>query len=141
MRFAKFRPEHLLEFSPQEAQRPHLEWMTPEIADLAAEHFSFTGYGHNGEMVGCAGLAPIEEGALIAWAIFGEALPKYALSVTRAVKTGLDFHKSGPIFAHIHVGHANAARFAEALQFKLLETRSDLHPSGAAMHVYVRESV
>ena len=139
MRFVKFEPEHLLALKPQEAQRPHLEWMTPEIAELASEHFSFTGYGHNGEMIGCAGLAPVEDGSLVAWAVFGAALLKYRLSVTRAVKAGLDTHAGHRIIAHIHTDHANAARFAEALHFKLIETRSDLHPSGALMHVYVRE--
>ena len=139
MRFVKFEPEHLFAFTPQQAQRPHLEWMTLDIAEIAAQYFSFTGYGHNGEMVGCAGLAPIEDGSLVAWAVFGEMLPRYGRGVTKAGKAGLDLHQDKRILAHIHIDHANASRFAEALHFKLLETRSDLHPSGAAMHVYVRE--
>lgn len=140
MRFVPFSPEHAFAFEPQGAQKAHVAWMTPDIAEAAAAHFSFSAIDDAGRIVGCAGIAPTED-ALVAWALFSERLYQHRFAITRAVRMGLDLHRTRRVVAHVHVDHAKAARFAEALDFRWLETRADLHPSGSMMHVYVRDSV
>lgn len=141
MIFVPFEPAHLAEFQPQGPQRASMQWMTPEIAEAAAQFFSFTGLDAYGDVVGCAGLAPIDDDGrdLLAWAVFSEAIEKHALAVTRAVKRGLDAHRGHRIVAHVNPEHVKAASFARALSFHFQEVRADLHPSGAALHVYARE--
>lgn len=138
MRFVRFEPEHAFAFEPQGAQRPYMQWFTPEIAAAASQFFSFTGVDEEG-VVGCAGLAPADTGELIAWAVFSERIKRHAVSVMRAVKRGLDLHRDHVVVAHVHPEHRKAAAFAEALSFNFKEVRADLHPSGAALHVYLRE--
>lgn len=140
MRFVPFEPAHLKMFAAQEAQRQSLQWMSGDIAEAAAQTFSFTGIDEEGRVIGCAGLAPAEEG-LVAWAVLSEAIAGRGLALARAVKRGLDLHSDHAIIAHINPDHAKAANFARALSFKFKEVRADLHPSGMALHVYVREGV
>src|SRR5687767_8203273 len=101
MRFVPFEPAHAFAFEAQGPQKPFLEWMTPEIAALAAGHFSFTGIDDQDRIVGCAGLAASEEGDLVAWALFSNLLFSHKLAVTRAVKQGLDLHRTRRIIAHV----------------------------------------
>lgn len=140
MRLIPFEPKHLGAFQAQEAQRESMEWMRPEIAEAAAQAFSFTGLDDRGFVVGCAGLAPFDEG-LVAWAVFGDAIADHPLALMRAVKRGLDLHRRHTVIAHIDPDHTKAAAFARALSFQFKEVRADLHPSGRALHVYVREGV
>ena len=138
MRLIPFDPAHLFAFEAQAPQKPGVQWHTPEIAEAAALHFSWTGIASDGEIVGCAGIAPYDHG-LVAWAQFSERLFEHRLAVTRAVKNGLALHSASRVEAHIDPEHAKAARFAGALNFRFEQVRCDLRPDGAPMLVYVRE--
>lgn len=140
MRFCPFEPKHMLEVTPQPAQAPYLKWMSPEIAEAAAAHYAFTALDDRERIVGCGGIAPTED-YLVAWALFSQLIEAHKFAITRAVRMSLDLHRTRPVVAHIHPEHAKASRFAEALNFRFLEARADLHPSGALLHVYVREGV
>lgn len=117
-----------------------MQWMTPDIAEACARHFSFSGFDARGRCVGCAGIAPEEGGELVAWAVFSPLLFANRLAVTRAVKAGLELHRGRRITAYIQENHGKAARFAEALDFHHRQTRADIHPSGATVLVYVRDA-
>lgn len=134
-----FLPHHLDLIEVQNAQKPFIKWMTPEIADAAAEHFSLTGATDDGRIVGCAGIAPLNETASIAWAVFSPLLTSFTIPSVRLIHRVLKGRPEKRIEAHIMDGHEKAARFAERLHFKFECTRKDLHPSGSPLHVYVRE--
>lgn len=137
MQFIPFEPAHAYAFEAQGPQKPFLEWMTPDIARLAAAYFAFTGVDHEG-VVGCAGLAPSEEtDDLVAWALFSPRLFSNRIAVMRAVRQGLDLHKTRRIIAHVAPEHEKAARFAEALNFRLVGDAP--HPSGRPVLLYARE--
>lgn len=138
IRFVPFAADHVGAFALQGPQAPYLKWLTPEIAEAAAQHFAFTGIDEAG-IVGSAGIAPVEGGACVAWAMFSERIRAHRFAVTKAVKRGLALHSHVDVIAHIHPEHAKAAAFAEALSFKFKEARPDLHPSGALLHVYIRQ--
>lgn len=138
MKIVPFEPTHFFACEAQDAQAPHVQWMTPDIAEAAGRHFAMTAIDEDG-VVGCAGIAPADDGSMIAWALFSPLLPRHALAVTRAVKASLDLFSGHKLVMHIHPEHAKAAAFAERLSFKFKEARADLHPGGALLHVYVRE--
>ncbi|HVK81985.1 MAG TPA: hypothetical protein VM915_15395 [Verrucomicrobiae bacterium] len=117
-----------------------MKWMSPDIAEAAAAHYAFTAIDDRGRIVGCGGIAPADQ-YLVAWAVFSQLIEAHRFAITRAVRQSLDLHRTCPVVAHIHPEHGKAARFAEALDFRFLEARADLHPSGALLHVYVREGV
>ncbi|MGE0533143.1 MAG: hypothetical protein AB7P35_17680 [Hyphomonadaceae bacterium] len=138
MRFVKFEPGHLFAFEAQDAQKPYLQWTSPDIAKTCAAHFSFTGIDDRGRIVGCAGLAPWQDGALAAWAVFSPSIHTHARAVLRAVRSGLDLHRTRTIVAYVAPEHVKAARFAEALDFSL-SGRDEL-PNGQSVLRYAREA-
>lgn len=138
--FEPFTPDHLFHVKAQAAQGKYLEFMTQDIAEAAAAHYAITARA-DGEIVGCAGVAPTEAGDFVAWAVFSDLIQKYPVAIYRAVQRTIDLFSTERVLMHIHPEHGKAARFAEALNFRFLEARADLHPSGALLHVYVREGV
>ena len=136
MRFEPFHAQHLSEVTPQPDQAAFLQWMTPDIAERVAEHFAFTGFDEAGAIVGCAGIAPVED-EMVAWAVFSERVFAYPKAVMRAVKAGLSLHRGQRIMAYVAVSHVKAARFAEALDFQLAGRVT--HPNGAELFVYALE--
>jgi hypothetical protein len=140
VRFVPFEPQHLVLIEAQPAQAKHLQWMTPEIAEAAAAHYAFTAIDDLGRLVGCAGMAPAADG-IVAWAIFSDLIKAYPVAIFRALRRTLEAFRFERVVMHIHTEHAKASRLAEALHFRFLEARADLHPSGSILHVYVREGV
>ena len=140
MQFVPFLPKHAIQIEAQPAQAKHLNWMTLEIAEAAASHYSFTAIDDRGRLVGCAGMAPAGDG-IVAWAIFSELIEAYPVAIFRALRRTLEAFRFERVLMHVHPEHAKASRLAEALHFRFLEARSDLHPSGSILHVYVREGV
>ncbi|GIK48036.1 MAG: hypothetical protein BroJett013_07330 [Alphaproteobacteria bacterium] len=139
MRLVAFEPDHLFMFAPQQAQAESMQWMTPDIAEAVAAYFSFTGIDESGEVVGCAGIAPAPKSDdYVAWAVFADSIGKHALALMKAVKRGLELYRDRRIVAHVDPKHLKAARFAETLNFRLEPEATVLHPSGTALHVYVR---
>lgn len=136
MRFIPFEPQHLSQIEPQAAQAPFVDWMTPDIAEIAAEHFAFTGVDDKG-LVGAAGFVSADDGSLIAWALFSERIARHAKALLRAVKNGIAMHEGRRIVAFVAADHGKAARFAEALDFQCAGRVT--HPNGRDVLLYALE--
>lgn len=138
MRLIPFEPAHLDAFPPQAAQAAYAKMRTREQAEAVAPWFSLTGIDDEGNILGCAGLAQLENGDLGAWAVFSERVLAMPLALFRVVKRGLDAHADRRMIAYVAQEHDKAARFAEALHFNLCGT--ERLEDGGSVLCYVRDA-
>lgn len=136
MRIVPFKPEHLFAIQPQAAQSIEVGWMTPDIAEAAATHTSVSAFDDDGEIIGCAGMAPIEE-EIVAWAVFSERVAEHGIAVTRACRRMVSLFSGQRVISHARPDHPKAARFLKALGFRFEREDRNILPSGEVFHVYV----
>lgn len=122
MKLIPFEPAHLALFEPQAEQARYVDAAREPVAQIA-HWFALTGLDEDGRVLGCAGLAELEDGDLGAWAVFSERVKSMPLALYRAVKRGIEIHEGRRIVAYVAPEHVKAARFVEALHFNLCETK------------------
>lgn len=84
MEIAPFKVEHLEQIVAQEAQRNLGQWMNAEQARSLEGPYAFSGI-EEGEVLICAGLAPIWGNRAMAWAYVGKNAGKRMVAITKAV--------------------------------------------------------
>lgn len=95
-------------------------------------------------VTGCCGIAPIDTGVGIAWAVLSKSFPRYAVRYTRFIKNYLqeqlatDFHR---IEAEVNVSFLEAKRWVEMLgfEYEFTKRQADAYRQDVMVYAMIRE--
>ena len=122
MQVVPMEASHLDQINIQEMQAYFKSYIVdnPTYAKMLVEHSeAYTALGETGQVVCCMGILPKHENCGEAWAIISDQLPRYRLSVVRAVKQFLaKQHKYKRIHITCATNFQEAHKFASILGFK-----------------------
>lgn len=129
-----YEPAHIFALDVIDAQRAWREQEeAPLLADVLARHPAWTAVDDAGEPVACGGVACMEDGVYVAWAMCGKATAKHVRAFLTLARYVIQRCAILPrIEARIYhdENRDKAQRFAEAVGLRFVEERD-----GYALHV------
>lgn len=123
-----YEPAHIFALDVIDAQRP---WREQDGADalaaVMAKHPAWSVVDDAGALIGCGGVACMEDGVYVAWAMCGKAMAQHTRALVRLVRGNLDriLAVIPRVEARIQFddNRAKAQRFAEAVGLRFVEER------------------
>lgn len=141
MEIVAFKPEHVSQMSVQAVQKIEMVgYDTPEYLGMLAQHCSYTGIS-NGKVIASAGFFPIWNNRYYAWALLSDEIKPYEMiTITRAVKRGMDLLCNARIEAVVQSEFEIGHRWMKVLGFnrETPEPMRKYFPHGGDAVLYAR---
>jgi hypothetical protein len=93
---------------------------------------------HDGDVIGCGGLAPQWENRAILWALIGQNAGEHFVKIHRETKKFITLAPYRRIEAQVDVGFEPGIRWMKMLGFELEAYKRAFRPDGADMLEFVR---
>lgn len=138
----RFEPDHIIPLLAEEMNRQYMDWYYTGYAHkLKQNTVCFTGR-MNGQVLICAGIAPLWPGRGYIWCVLSEHIRAHSISVYRGARRWLKAQPYNRLEMDVPVDLEIAHRRAEWLGFNLEIKRARKYmPDGgdASVYVWVRE--
>ena len=143
IRFVPYSPEDLARVDRQPAQaRWRDKLLTHEYArSVDVPGMAWTALDEGGRVLGCAGMAPQWEGRVIAWALFGQSIPKaawpkIAKKIRNEFHSKLSGHGSHRVEITVPKDFGPGCRFAFLLGFEVEGLMKHYGPDGSDHYLF-----